>query len=265
MADLKELIKNAELAGALQAAKEQVKKHPANVNERWVLFDLLLVLGQWESAAKQLSVLRDLDKESATSFLLLEPLIQAERVREGVFKGAVTPHFLGEPAPWMSLLVEALKNESQGRHDAAAPLREQAFGDAPAIPGSVNGQPFAWLADADSRLGPILEAHVNAAYLWIPLQRIVKMEVEPPSSLRDFVWAKAYLQLDNGGTTAALIPTRYAGTIETEDPALMLARRTEWRETPGGAYHGIGQRLFATDERDLALLEIRSLAFAHGE
>ncbi|MGE9295727.1 MAG: type VI secretion system accessory protein TagJ, partial [Puniceicoccales bacterium] len=108
-------------------------------------------------------------------------------------------------------------------------------------------------------------AHVNASYVWLPLKRIVKLEVEAPSSLRDFVWTKAYLQLDNGGTTAALIPTRYAGTVATGDHALMLGRRTEWQETPGGAYHGLGQRLFATDEHDISLLELRTLNFAHGE
>jgi len=265
MADIKELIKSADLDGALQAAKQQVKQHPTSNRERWVLFDLLLVLGQWENASKQLSVLRDLDRESTTDYLLLDPLIHAEMVRQRVITGEITPHFLGEPAEWMSLMVEALKAEAKGNHAPAAQLREKAFADAPAIPGSANEQPFAWLADADSRLGPILEAHVNGSYVWIPLQRVVKIEVEPPTSLRDLVWTKAYLQFNNGGTTAALIPTRYVGTTATGDHGLMLGRRTEWSATPENAYHGLGQRLFATDEQDYALLELRTLTFAHGE
>ena len=38
--------------------------------------------------------------------------------------------------------------------------------------GSLNGQPFEWVADADSRLGPVMEAIINGRYYWVPFARL---------------------------------------------------------------------------------------------
>ena len=44
----------------------------------------------------------------------------------------------------------------------------------------------------------------------------------------------------------------------------MLARKTEWAEAGGDAYVGIGQRLFATDQNDYALMDMRELLIDAG-
>jgi type VI secretion system protein ImpE len=41
---------------------------------------------------------------------------------------------------------------------------------------------------------------------------------------------------------------------------LRLARATDWREQPGGAWHGIGQRMLTTDQAEIALLDARVIA-----
>ena len=38
-----------------------------------------------------------------------------------------------------------------------------------------------------------------------------------------------------------------------------MARGTEWTESPGGTYLGLGQRLLATDEGEYALMDIRQI------
>ena len=44
--------------------------------------------------------------------------------------------------------------------------------DAPTAAGTVNGRRFEWIADADSRLGPMLEVIINGRYGWLPMASI---------------------------------------------------------------------------------------------
>src|SRR5215831_18136315 len=96
-------------------------------------------------------------------------------------------------------MLEALKLEGEGHAAAAAELRGRALEAAPATSGTLDDVAFAWLADADTRLGPVLEAIINGKYYWIPLARLLRVEIEKPADLRDFVWAPATITLANGG------------------------------------------------------------------
>ena len=58
-----------------------------------------------------------------------------------------------------------------------------------------------------------------------------------------------------------LMPVRYVGTENSEDPKLRLARTTTWSEAAGGAYLGLGQRVLSTDAEELGLLEVREIEF----
>ena len=58
----------------------------------------------------------------------------------------------------------------------------------------------------------------------------------------------------------ALIPSRYPDTALLGDDAARLARKVEWLDNG----LPIGQRLFATDQGETALFELRSLRFAEG-
>ena len=68
----------------------------------------------------------------------------------------------------------------------------------------------------------------------------------------------------SGGEVVALIPTRYAGTAANGSFAQKLARATDWTDLGADTYAGIGQRLFATDTGDKALMDIRSLVIDGG-
>ena len=190
--------------------------------------------------------------------------IICEVYREKVFKGEKDPMIFGEPEPWLALLIEAQKLLATGKPAEAAKLREQAFEDAPATSGSVNGTAFDWIADADMRLGPVLEVVINGRYFWLPFNQIAKLVIEEPTDLRDAVWTAATLTLRNGGEVVALIPTRYADTPARGDDAAKLARATHWQDAGAETFTGIGQRLFTTNAEDIALLDIRELAFDQG-
>ena len=124
---------------------------------------------------------------------------------------------------------------------------------------------FEWIADADSRLGPILELIVNGRYYWVPFSRISEIRLEEPEDLRDIVWAPAYLTWANGGETVGLIPTRYPGSEQSEDAHIRMARKTEWVEQADNFYVGLGQRVLATDVEEYSLLNVRHIALDTAE
>ena len=187
--------------------------------------------------------------------------LRCEVLRRDVFDGKRMPLVLGDPQDWLAWMLEALKLEAEGHAAAAAELRGRALETAPATGGTIDDAPFAWLADADSRLGPVLEAIINGKYYWVPFSRLLRVEIDKPADLRDFVWTPATITLANGSANVALVPTRYPGSERESNDALRLARATEWREHAGGAWHGVGQRMLATDQTEAALLDVRVLTF----
>jgi type VI secretion system protein ImpE len=188
-----------------------------------------MVQGDWERAATQLSVLGEMDAGSLPMVHAYRSAMQCERLRLSVMQGERSPLIFGDPAPWLALLVQSLSALASGRTAEADALRAEALAGAPAVAGTLNGEPFDWIADADSRLGPVLEAMVNGAYYWIPFQRVARLHLEPPADLRDLVWLPAQFTWANGGEALGFIPARYSGSEVAGDSALLLARRTEWR------------------------------------
>ena len=144
---------------------------------------------------------------------------------------------------------------------AAAQLRSRAFEEAPASAGTLDGKAFAWIADSDSRLGPMLELIMEGKYYWVPFCRIRRIALEAPSDLRDLVWAPAQFVWANGGEAAGHIPVRYSGTESSPDGALRLARKTDWQQLPEETFIGLGQRLLVTDEGEHPLLQCRLIDF----
>jgi type VI secretion system protein ImpE len=91
-------------------------------------------------------------------------------------------------------------------------LREQALEAAPASSGRIDGEPFAWIADADGRLGPMLEIILDGRYSWVPFQHLRRWFWRSRSDLRDLVWAPAHITWANGGEAVAFVPSRYPGS-----------------------------------------------------
>jgi type VI secretion system protein ImpE len=256
-----ELILNGKLDEALAALQDQVRKDASNVKYRIFLFQLLSVLGQWKRALTQLNVAGELDASTLPMVQTYREAIQCEALRDEIFNGARSPLIFGEPQAWLVMLLEALKADAANDQDRAASVRAQAFDAAPATGGSIDGQRFEWLADADQRLGPVLEAVVNGRYFWIPMQRISRVELEAPVDLRDTVWTPASFTWANGAQTVGLIPTRYNDTVASGDNGLLLARRTEWAEDGGMGGHGLGQRMLVSDAGEYALMDVRVIEF----
>jgi len=244
---------------ALQQLTAAVRAKPADAKLRIFMSQLLCVLGQWERAHTQLNVVADMDSETAAMRETVGHAIRCELMRAKVFAGNRTPMVFGHPDEWLALLIESLLQKGQGNDAMSIDLATRAFDAAPEVSGKIDDQPFTWIADADSRLGPVLEACVNGRYYWVPFSRLTRVEFDPPADLRDCVWTPATLMFSNGGETVALVPTRYPGSESSEDGAICLARKTTWTDAGEERWHGLGQRVLATDAGEHPLMTVRTI------
>ena len=252
-------LKDGDALRALKLLTEQIRSHPQDAKLRVFLFQLLCVLGQWERALNQLNVSLELDAGTLPMVQTYREAIACETLRMQVFTGKKVPMLFGEPETWVALLIEAMLREGQGDAGAARQLRAQALEAAPASAGIANDQPFAWIADADGRLGPTLEAIINGRYYWLPWNRLAKVDIDAPEDLRDAIWMPAHFQFTNGGEVVGLIPTRYPATDLAAGDLLALSRRTDWVERSPGEFIGLGQRQITTDAQEFGLMDLRSV------
>jgi type VI secretion system protein ImpE len=252
-------LKSGDPAAALAQLQEQVRAKPDDPKLRIFLFQLLCVVGKWDRALNQLGVAAGLDASALAMAQTYGDAVRCEAIRTDVFAGRKSPMIFGQPDQWLALLIESLLVAGRGEAARSTELRARAFEEAPATPGTIDGRPFSWIADADSRIGPVLEAVINGRYYWVPFSRLLKIDVEKPEDLRDFVWMPAHLQFENGGESVALIPTRYSGSEASSDGLIVLGRKTVWEEIAPETFTGLGQRVIATDVDDIPLMDVRSI------
>jgi len=253
-------LKEGDPRAALARLQEDVRARPSDPKLRVFLFQLLCVLGQWDRALNQLKVASELDPLALPMAQMYGDAVRCEVVRDDVFEGKKSPMVLGEPEQWLALLIESRLLAGRGESAQSEELRLRAFEEAPTSGGAIDGQPFEWIADADSRLGPVMEAVINGRYYWVPFSRVREVTMEAPEDLRDLVWMPARFGFQNGGESLALVPTRYPGSQGAEDGALALSRKTLWESIADDAYRGLGQRIIATDTGETPILEIRALS-----
>lgn len=276
MTTAQQSLKNADLATALAQLERDVRREPAVAKHRIFLFQLLSVLGQWDRALTQLNVARDMSPDAVVMAQTYQELLQCEVFRQQVFTGQRSPMLFGEPEPWVALIWEAHRLTTAGKHAEAQRLRAEAYEQAPARSGRTfahkaagetaaaeddPGRPFAWIADADTRLGPLLEAVINGKYYWVPVSRIAEVRFEAATDLRDLVWIPAQFEWLNGGEVVGFVPTRYAGSELSTDDQVRMARKTEWLPQGEEVYFGLGQRVLTTDEDEFDLLSLARITF----
>ena len=253
------------LQGDVSRLQALIRADASNAKLRIHLFQLLCVVGNWQRALAQLQVCAQLDAKALPMAQTYREAIRCELFRKDVFDGKRTPQIMGAPPSWAGAMIEALRLDGRKDFAGAASLREAALEEAAATRCSVDGTECEWLADADSRLGPTLEIIANGQYYWLPLESCSGLKLEPPTDLRDLVWAPGELMLPNEGRVPVLVPTRYPGT-ETVSSAdaddLKRSKRTEWTEPYPGMWFGMGQRLWTSESGEHAILDTRLISMA---
>lgn len=254
--DADALLRSGDLDGARAVLIEAARTKPADIPTRLFLFQLLAIQGEWDKAEKQLAALARLSPEAAMLSTVYSQAIGAERDRAAVFAGTATATIHGNAA-WAEGIAEAIRLEACGDTTAARGSRDAAFDQAPDTPGTIGDDDddmrrFDWIADADPRFGPVMEAIVGGRYGLLPFEAVEAIDSEGPRDLRDLVWYPAEVTLRAGARIAVLLPTRYPQL--TNDSAERMARATRWSDNGLGS----GAHLWAcSDGDDLALPSIR--------
>jgi len=266
--DAQQSLSEGDLEETLIQLQASVRSDPSNVKHRVFLFQLLSVMGQWERALTQLDVIGEMDASTLAMVQTYRPALHCENLRADIFAGKRSPMVFGKPEQWMALLFDALRLSAQGQYAQSQDARNQAFELAPTTSGTIENrnndegasQAFNWIADADPRMGPMLEAIINGNYYWVPFHRIRAINIEAPEDMRDMAWMPVYFTWANGGETVGLIPTRYAGSESSDDNQVRTAHKTIWQEQDVDVYQGLGQRMFSTDTGEYSLMDLRLIS-----
>jgi type VI secretion system protein ImpE len=251
------LLRAGDLGGARQALAAELRRSPADVNLRQFFWQLLAVVGEWDKAEAQLRTLATTEPKAMMLGSVYNQALAAMRMRAKVMSGEVRGTSLVGSEPWVESLLDALQSFGKGEPNASA-LSEAALAEAPATPGTMDGDAFEWIADADQRFGPMLEAIIGDNYGFVPFAGIKRLKVSEPSDLRDTVWLPVEIETRSGQVSMAFVPALYPGTEATGDNGLMLARRTDWVEH-GEIEIGLGQRLLSTDGPENGIMGVRDI------
>jgi len=228
----KELLGAGKVRDAEGALNAYLRNNPADAGQRTFLFELLCFSGQYDRAEKHLGVLAKGGREAEMGAVLYYSALHAEKTRHGIFQKQEYPKEPAKPSPH----------------------------------GTLNGKPFTTIRDADPEIGPRLELYAAGAYLWIPFQHIASLQMEAPKTLRETLWASAFVMTgpEFKGTDIGqvILPAIYPFSWKSDDESLWLGRGTEWVRDDEGNEFPVGQKMFIVDGEEVPLLEIRSLEFA---
>jgi len=253
------------LAEAVAAATAAVKSAPTDARARWVLGELLIVAGELERADQQFDTLGTLDAKMVPRVSPVRYLIRAAVARRDFQESGAVPEFIdGGPTPHQRLLLEAGVHLRAGDSEKALTLASEAERIRPALAGRHGETAFTDFRDGDDLLAGVFEVFKGGKYFWIPAERVVAIEFDPPSSPLDLYARAVTLTLGSAGEEAdheVHMPVVYALQSDSDD-LCRLARSTKWVGGRDAPVRGVGQRIFSlADGTDLDILDIESLAF----
>lgn len=242
---------------------EVVRKQPTNKSERWFLFELLCFGGEWERALLQLQTWATLELEGNARAQLYRRLIQCEMLRGDVFAGRRTPGFVNPAPAWLSALLRANTLMSHGDLPAADDLRATALNEAPTTRGeSTQVGSFEWLADSDSRLGPVCEMAVAGGYRWVPFNDMRSLTLGALTTPADMLWRPITVILRDATVLRGYVPARYPDS-ERSTAAVRLMRETTWTSVGQWGVVAVGQKTLTTESGDFGLFEVGECRFIH--
>jgi type VI secretion system protein ImpE len=253
-------IPSRSLEAEITAIQEKIRSEPTDPKWRMGLFQRYCQTGLWQKALAQLQAYTRMFPGSEAFAYAYQVALQQEQIRERVFRGELDLRLPNDAQEWLRVLASTLKQGATTELLTAIDLREQALQIAPASPGTLDDQPFEWIADADSRLGPVCEAIFNDQYQWIPYNQIEAIRVAAPSSVCDLVWLSADIKLWRQESVPALIPARYP-LVDALTDTYLRSTLTTWENQGHDIWVGRGVRILVTDNEEKSLLDVRRIDF----
>ncbi|BBO67201.1 hypothetical protein DSCA_11310 [Desulfosarcina alkanivorans] len=260
--DPKALIMDAQIDAARAALVDQIKKSPGDAQARSLLFQVMLLCGEWDKARRQLDIAATQQASPDMNAAVYQNLIQAEKERLAVSRMEQRPTFFPDIPEYSDDFFLALELLADSKADDAATLFAGIEARLPDIQGTINGQPFNGFRETDTRLSYFIEAIEYERYLWVPIANIRELVVSPPQTLIDLIWAKGRITTWEGLTMGCFLPVLYPGSFASEDDRIRLGRLTDWTPLGGAFAKASGQHVYEVGGTDRAILEIKEVYFS---
>ncbi len=256
----KEYYEVGQLAEAITAAAEDVKRHPTDLAPREFLCELLCFAGELQRADGQLDAMGHQDPQALLGISMFRQLVRAELARREFYDEGRLPEFIEQPAPHLQSHLEASIRLREGKAAEAAELLQEAERQRPAVAGVCDGQPFHDMRDLDDLTASFFEVLTpNGKYYWIPMERVESIELFPPERPRDLLWRRAHMIVSNGPDGEVFLPTLYADSHASSDDRIRLGRFTDWGGGEGEPTRGSGQRMFLLGEEAKSIMELKEI------
>jgi type VI secretion system protein ImpE len=264
----KELFQAGNLAEAIAAMNDEVRKNPVDQGRRSILAELLCFSGNLERADKLLDVISTQDPRSAVGVAMVRQLIRAEQARRELFSAGRVPEFLDQPSDSLRKPLEAVTLLRSGDIVAAAKLLEEVESTRGNLTGTWNGKPFDDFRDLDDLTSGFFEVLTTTGkYYWIEMSQVREMKFHAPDRPLGLIWRQATVDVIDGPDGDVFIPAIYLvpgdalAEGEEVDEQALLGRSSDWIGDENGPARGIGQRCFLIGDDCVPIMQIETLEF----
>jgi type VI secretion system protein ImpE len=257
----KSLILDGQIDNARAMLVDQIKKSPGDFQARSLLFQVMLLCGEWDKARRQLDIAASQQAAPDMNASVYQNLIQAEKERVTVSKLEQRPTFFPDIPEYSEDFFHALELLKNGKTEDAGKLFSSIDARLGEVKGTVNGKPFIGFKETDTTLAYFIEAIEYERYLWVPIANIRELAVSPPRTLIDLIWAKGRITTWEGLTMGCFLPVLYPNSFECDDDRIRLGRMTDWKDLGGGFTKAVGQHVYDIGGTDLSLFEIEEAVF----
>ena len=230
-----ELFQAGKLDEAVQALGAELRDNPTDAKRRTFLFELLCFAGDYERAEKQLDVLASDGRAAEMGALLYRAALHAERIRQAIFEKQDYPLTGPESDAPLSGTIERQAVSSL----SPTPIPASARGWRSLRPATICGFPCSTSHRSKCRL-----PRACAICYGFP---------------RSCAPAPAFKGKELG---EVLLPVLSPLSWKHADDQVRLGHATDWQDDGAGNVVPVGQKMFAADEDEVPILEIRKLEFA---
>ena len=261
MSEAKTQLDIGNLTGAIEAAIQAVKNNPTDDTARTFLFELSCFSGDWDRAERQLDVI---GHQSATALIgsqIYRQNFHAERERIELFAKGKRPEFIMPPPDYVEELYTANHLVREGKTAEARDLLDKIEEERPAFTCKVNGEEKEDFRDYNDLTMCVFEAIVKEAYVWLPMEQIVKIEFFEKKTLRDVFWRQAKVEVKNGLAAEIFLPSLYVNSWKSDDDQVRLGRTNNWLDAGDELFIGEGLRMFFANGEAVPILDINEIEF----
>jgi len=261
MSEAKTQLDAGNLKGAVESALQTVKNNPTDAAARTFLFELSCFSGDWDRAERQLDVIGHQSAPALLGSQIYRQNFYAERERIEVFTKGKRPEFVMPAPDYVEELYAANNLVREGKTAEARRLLDKIEETRPAFACKVNGEEKEDFRDYNDLTMCVFEAIIKEAYVWLPMEQIVKIEFFEKKTLRDVFWRQAKVEVKNGLIAEIFLPSLYVNSWKSEDDAVRLGRANNWLDAGDEVYIGEGLRMFFTNGEAVPILDINEIEF----